>query len=231
MTPVNMLQHIPLFEALRLTDRQRLAALLRKHTIKKGEVLFRKGDEGNAFYIIIKGRIKIALTSNQEDEITLAVFADGDFFGEMALLDGLPRSADAVAAETTQLYVLSRNDFFSFLIHNEDAVKSILYVLSLRLRKTDNLLGETAFLNVSVRLMKRLVDLMELQGQRIDGSNDLKINITQKELASLVGVSRESINKKLKGLSNKGILTTKRNTLIIKNPEFLKRPYQIRKLV
>jgi CRP/FNR family transcriptional regulator, cyclic AMP receptor protein len=231
MTPVNMLQHIPLFEAFRLTDRQRLAALLRKNTVKKGEVLFRQGDEGNAFYIIIKGRIKIALTSNHEDEITLAVFANGDFFGEMALLDGLPRSADAIAVETTQLYVLSRNDFVSFLIHNEDAVKSILYVLSMRLRKTDNLLGETAFLNVSVRLMKRLVDLVEIQGERIEESEAVKINITQKELASLVGVSRESINKKLKGLSDKGILTTRRSKIIIKNPDLLKRPYQVRKLV
>ena len=231
MTPVSLLQQIPLFEAFRLSERQRLAALLRKHTIKKGEVLFRKGDEGNAFYIIIKGRIKIVLTSNQEDEITLAVFHEGDFFGEMALLDGLPRSADAVAVEMTQLYVLNRSDFVSFLIDNEDAVKSILHVLSMRLRKTDNLLGETAFLNVSVRMLKRLVDLVETQGQPIEGSTAVKINITQRELASLVGVSRESINKKLKGLCNKGVLTTKRNTIIIKNPEFLKRPFQVRKLI
>lgn len=231
MTPVSLLQQIPLFEAFKLSERQRLAALLRKHTIKKGEVLFRKGDEGNAFYMIIKGRIKIALTSNQEDEITLAVFHEGDFFGEMALLDGLPRSADAVAVEPTQLYVLNRSDFLTFLIDNEDAVKSILYVLSMRLRKTDNLLGETAFLNVSVRMLKRLVDLVETQGQPIEGSTAVKINITQRELASLVGVSRESINKKLKGLSNKGVLTTQRNTIIIKNPEFLKRPFQVKKLI
>jgi CRP/FNR family cyclic AMP-dependent transcriptional regulator len=226
MSPVTLLEQIPLFEAFKPSERQHLAALLRKHTVKKGDVLFRKGDEGNALYIIVKGRIKIALTSNQEDEITLAVFQNGDFFGEMALLDGMPRSADAVAAETTQLYILNRSDFLSFLIHNEEAVKSILHVLSIRLRKTDNLLGETAFLNVSVRLIKRLLDLLETQGYREAGSTAVKIHVTQKELASLVGVSRESINKKLKGLSKRGVLTTGRNMITIKDPEFFKKPYK-----
>jgi CRP/FNR family cyclic AMP-dependent transcriptional regulator len=229
-TPVILLEQVPLFKAFKQSERQRLAALLRRQTIKKGDVLFRKGDEGNAFYIIRSGRIKIILTSLQEDEITLSVFAKGDFFGEMSLLDGMPRSADAVAMVMTHLYVLNRKDFLSFLIQNEQIVQSILYTLSMRLRKTDSLLGETAFLNISTRLLKRLLDLVESEGQCEEGSPAVRIDITQRELASLVGVCRESINKNLKVLCRKGLLTTSRNAIIIHDPELLKRPYSAMKL-
>lgn len=223
MLPLNLLDNIPLFEGFKQSEKERLAGLLRKHNIKKGDILFRKDDEGNSFYIIYKGRVKIVLKSSQEDEITLAVFGGGDFFGEMAILNGMPRSADAVAMEDTQLYSLNRMDFLSFLINNEHAVQSLLATLSMRLRKTDNLLGETAFLHVSARLIRRLADIIETQGEYLEGSQAVKINITQKELASMVGVSRESINKKLKILCRKGLLTNTRNTIIIHHPEFFKK--------
>lgn len=219
MTSHTLLGLIPLFEPLRQAERRRLAELLRRQTVRKGETLFRRGDEGTALYIITSGRIRITLPSSQDDEITVTVFSNGDFFGEMALLDGMPRSADAVALEETHLYVLNRSDFITFLINNESAVKSILYALSMRLRKTDNLLGETVFLNVSMRLMRRLADLAEIQGVRGKDGGEVAIRITQKELASLVGVSRESVNKELKVLERSGLVETSRNTIVIRDME------------
>jgi CRP/FNR family transcriptional regulator, cyclic AMP receptor protein len=213
---------IPLFEPLKQDERRHLADLLRRQTIKKGETLFRRGDEGTALYIIISGCIKITLPSSRDDEITVTVFSGGDFFGEMALLDGMPRSADAIALEETHLYILNRSDFIKFLVNNESAVRSILYALSMRLRKTDNLLGETVFLNVSMRLIRRLADLAEIQGVKKKDRNEVTIHITQKELANLVGVSRESINKELKVLEKEGLVETSRNTIIIKDMERLK---------
>jgi CRP/FNR family transcriptional regulator, cyclic AMP receptor protein len=219
MTSHTLLGLIPLFEPLKQAERRRLAELLRRQTIRKGETLFRRGDEGTALYIITSGRIRITLPSSRDDEITVTVFSNGDFFGEMALLDGMPRSADAVALEETHLYVLNRSDFITFLINNESAVKSILYALSMRLRKTDNLLGETVFLNVSMRLKRRLADLAEIQGVRGKDGKEVAIHITQKELASLVGVSRESVNKELKVFERSGLVETSRNTIIIRDME------------
>lgn len=219
MTSHTLLGLIPLFEPLKQAERRCLAELLRRQTIRKGETLFRRGDEGTALYIITSGRIRITLPSSRDDEITVTVFSNGDFFGEMALLDGMPRSADAVALEETHLYVLNRSDFITFLINNESAVKSILYALSMRLRKTDNLLGETVFLNVSMRLMRRLADLAEIQGVRGKDGKEVAIHITQKELASLVGVSRESVNKELKAFERSGLVETSRNTIVIRDME------------
>lgn len=215
MSPINLLKRIALFEALSVKDREELAKLLRRRTIQKGQILFHKGDEGTALFLIMSGRISIVLKVRPEDEITLSVLADGDFFGEMALLDGMPRSADAVAKEDTDLYILNRADFIRFLMHNEHAMQAILYTLSVRLRKTDDLLGETAFLNISSRLAKRLIELAESRGIREEGSSHVELELTQKELASLVGVSRESINKELKRWRDRDLVTTSRNHLII----------------
>src|SRR5574340_603935 len=101
---INLLKNIPLFSSLTETDREHLANLLRLKSIEKNEILFRQGDEGTALYIILQGRIKISV-SRRMDRVTLAVLGQGEFLGEMALLDGLPRSADAVALEDSHLYV------------------------------------------------------------------------------------------------------------------------------
>jgi CRP-like cAMP-binding protein len=223
MTKESFLTRIPLFYGLRPEEAGRLAANLRHQTIKKGDALFRKGAEGNALYIIQSGRIKISLTSRDGDEVILAMFSDGDFFGEMALLDGQPRSADAVAQETTVLLVLNRTDFLNFLSQHSRAVQSILEALSLRLRKTDDLLEDTCFLNVSSRFSKKLVELAESFGKAEGEATVIDLGLTQTELASMVGASRESINKELKTLREKGLVGFKENAIRIPNLALLKR--------
>ena len=103
-----LLKQIPLFRSLRTEDSQHIAALLQKQTLRKGDSLFRKGEEGHSLYMITAGKIKIIRQSRDGDEMILAVLSAGDFCGEMSLLDGLPRSADAVAVEETHLYGLNR---------------------------------------------------------------------------------------------------------------------------
>ncbi len=146
MSITDLLKQIPLFESLNDSERRRLESLLQRRSLEKGEILFHKGDIGSTFYIIIKGLIKIGVSNKLGDEVTLALLRDGDFFGEMALLDEQPRSADATALEDSILYVLDRSDFFPFLIENENAVHSILRALSMRLRRTDDLFAELSFL-------------------------------------------------------------------------------------
>jgi CRP-like cAMP-binding protein len=223
MNPLALLKQIPLFGTFQPADHDQLAGLLRRRNLKKGDVLFRKGDEGTALYIIIKGRMKITVPSKLGDEITLAILSQGDFFGEMALLDSLPRSADATAMEETLLYVLNRSDFLSFLIHNENAVRAILYALSSRLRKTDDFLTEVCFLNISARLARRLLEMSESLIHENNPESSMKLKLTQKDLASLLGTTRETINRELKILRDRGIVSTSRNLITIHNLELLKR--------
>ena len=223
MNPLALLKQIPLFGTFQPADHEQLAGLLRRRNLKKGDVLFRKGDEGTALYIIINGRMKITVPSKLGDEITLAILNRGDFFGEMALLDSLPRSADATAVEETLLYVLNRSDFLSFLIHNENAVRSILYALSSRLRKTDDFLTEVCFLNISARLARRLLEMSESLIRENNPGSSMELKLTQKDLASLLGTTRETINRELKILRDRGIVSTSRNLITIHNLELLKR--------
>ncbi|TRZ74579.1 MAG: Crp/Fnr family transcriptional regulator [Deltaproteobacteria bacterium] len=214
MTPIYVLKKIPLFASLPYADQENLVSLIRRKAIRKGELLFRQGDEGTALYIILEGRIKISV-SRRTDTVTLAILGQGEFLGEMALLDDLPRSADAMALEDSQLYALSRKDFLSFLKNNENAVHAVLTALSLRLRKTDNLLAEMCFLNLSVRLVNRLVELAEPLAVNETKPQVCTIKISQQELGDILGVSRESINKELKILRSKGYVSTSRNSILI----------------
>lgn len=222
LTPMHVLKRIPLFASLSETDLQNLTSLLRRKQLGKGELLFQQGDEGTALYIIVQGRIKISL-SRRMDNVTLAILGQAEFLGEMALLDDLPRSADAIALEDSQLYVLNRKDFLSFLSNNGHTVYAILNSLSRRLRKTDDQLAEMCFLNLSARLAKRLVDLAETQEPKAVNPNSYDLNISQQELGNILGVSRESINKELKILRNKGVVSTLRNSIHILDLESLKK--------
>ena len=207
MKPEIFLKSIDLFSSLNLEDTERLAALLRKRSLKKGEVLFRKGDEGIALYIVQKGSVRIVLPSRMGDEVSPAIFTEGDFFGEMALLDGMPRSADAVALEQTEVLALNRRDFLAFLQNNEMAIKAIFSYLSMRLRKTDDLLEDAYFLNISTRFARRLVELAQKRGRTGQDENiEIDLRLNQSDLASIVGTTRESINKELRVLRERGIV-------------------------
>ncbi len=215
MAPEKILKEITLFKSIGQDYRKRLSSVLRRRSLKKGEVLFRKGDEGNVLYIVRKGSIKIVLPSKMGDEAVLAVFSAGDFFGEMALLDGMPRSADAVALEPSELLALNRNDFITFLGNNEEAMQAILSNLSMRLRKTDDSLEDAYFLNISARFAKKLVELAKTHGKRDGDIIQIDLRLSQKDLASMIGATRESVNKELRVLREKGLVSTEKGTLRI----------------
>jgi CRP/FNR family cyclic AMP-dependent transcriptional regulator len=222
LTPIHVLKKIPLFASLPEADQENLVSLVRRKAIRKGELLFRQGDEGTALYIILQGRIKISV-SHRTEAVTLAILGQGEFLGEMALLDELPRSADAMAVEDSQLYALNRKDFLSFLKNNQNAVHAILSSLSLRLRKTDNLLAEMCFLNLSIRLVNKLVELAEPLATNETKPQVCTLKISQQELGDILGVSRESINKELKILRSKGYVSTSRNSICIHDLELFRK--------
>ena len=147
---VETLRHVPLFESLDADAARELCELLENLDCKAGELLFRTGDEGDAMYLIEQGKVRICVRTKDGHEVTLTELRRGDFFGEMALLDGKPRSADARVGEDARLAVLSREHFLSFVGRNPNVALEMLTALTNRLRQTDELLRHTATRNVNV---------------------------------------------------------------------------------
>lgn len=222
MLPIHILKEIPLFSSLRSEDLQKLSGLIRRKSLWKGEFLFRQGDEGTALYIIMQGRLQVSL-SRQMDKVTLAVLGRGEFIGEMALLDAHPRSADVFALEDSQLGILNRQEFLTFLLENDGALRQLLFALSMRLRATNDLFADMCFLNLANRLAKKLAELAEEAIGKSGDPRECTLQISQRELGEILGVSRESINKELKILRNKKILSISRNTINIHDLERLKK--------
>src|SRR5213596_2924660 len=147
---IDALRHVPLFESLDDEAARKLCQLLEDIDCKAKTVLFRAGEEGNAMYLIERGTVRISVQATDGHEMTLAELGRGDFFGEMALLDGQRRSADAIVAEDSRLAVLSREHFLSFVRSSPDVALEMLTALANRLRRTDQLLRHSATRNVNV---------------------------------------------------------------------------------
>lgn len=214
-------KQIPLFSSLAPDSLEKLGNAVRPRSLKSGDVLFYKGDNGDAMYIIRRGKIKIVLPSAVGEEIIVTLLKDNDFFGAMAMLDGMPRSADAVAITECDILVLGRSEFLSILQSDINALKTILCDLSQMIRKTDDLLGDVCFFNISVRLAKKLMELSETAGIRENGSVLIDISLTQKELGDMVGATRESVNKELKNLRSENLIDIEGNRIRILDMEGL----------
>jgi CRP/FNR family transcriptional regulator, cyclic AMP receptor protein len=147
---VETLRHVPLFESLDNKAANELCELLESIERKSGALLFRTGDEGNAMYVIEEGKVRICVRAKDGNEVTLTELGRGDFFGEMALLEGKRRSAEARVAEDARLAVLSRDHFLSFTRSNPNVALEMLTALANRLRHTDELLRHTATRNLNV---------------------------------------------------------------------------------
>ena len=206
MSLVYLLKKVPLFSSLTDQSLEDLSDRVRLQRIKQGQVIFRKGDEGTALYILKSGDIKIVLPSKLGEEIIVSIFSEGDFFGEMALLDKEPRSADAIAIKPSEVFVLSREDFLSFLHSDTDAVDSILSSLSKRLRKTDDLLEDICFLSISERFKNLISRLGKAYGKEDGAGIVINIVLTQKEFGDMIGATRESINREIKALREQGLI-------------------------
>jgi CRP/FNR family transcriptional regulator, cyclic AMP receptor protein len=217
------LARVPLFAGLPAAELERLGACVRPRQYARGEVIFLEGDVGNGLCVIASGRVKIALTGSDGREIVLNVYGPGEFFGEFALLDGEPRSADALALEPCQLSWLRREDFLEFLDAHPGAAATLLGVLSRRLRHTTRVVKDAAFRDVPARLARAILELAEHGGRPApDGVVVVDAPLTQGELAALVGASRETVNKCLRAYQRRGLLDYDRDTITVLRPDELR---------
>ncbi|QRN96782.1 Crp/Fnr family transcriptional regulator [Archangium violaceum] len=219
-----LLAQIPMFEHLASEELDNLSALLQQRRYSKGEVIFHQGDVGTALFIVRKGEVAIRLSSAEGKEVILALLGRGDAFGELALLDGEPRSTDAVAREETHLLSLHQEDFRRFLSERPQVAMGLLAVLSQMVRRVTQLVHDSAFLDARARLARVLLDLARTQGQpNAGGGIVIPKQLTQADLANLCGVTRESANKWLRFYAREGLLSYENGQITLVDPERLRR--------
>jgi CRP-like cAMP-binding protein len=221
---VQALGRCRLFGGLSQGSLEAIARNLRTRRFRRGEVLFHEGDPGDALFIVVAGAIKVVVPSEEGDEAILATLHRGDFFGELALLDGAPRSASAVALEATETLALPR-DQFSALVGSEPAIRdALLASLAGELRRLTAHVAELHFLDLTGRLAARLARLAQEHGMREpDGSVRLDAPLTQSDLAAMIGATRQSVNKLLGEFVEKGLLRFDHDTIVVPDVEALVR--------
>ncbi len=218
----DLLQKVPFLGALAPEDREALASSVTHRRFRKGDILFQREDDGQALFIVESGGVRIYFPGVQGSDLTLAVFGPGDFFGELSLLDGRPRSASAVATLDTLVLALERSDFIALLTSRPAAALSVLEVVSWRLRDADEMASDLAFLDVGARLAKKLLDLAGSHGKTVPSGTLLDLPLTQEELANMIGVTRESVNRNLGEFRRLGLMSNQGRKFVILDPEGLR---------
>ncbi len=223
MSYTELLARIPLFENLPREELEHLSTLLRPRRYARGEVIFHQGDVGTALHIVRKGQVAIRLSSEDGKEAILSLLDRGDFFGELALLDGAPRSTDAVAREETDVLCLQREDFQRFLATRPQVGLGLLTTLSRLVRRVTRLVHDATFLDARTRLVSVLLDLARHQGRPGEAGVVIAQKLTQTELANLCGLTRESTNKWLRFYVREGLLSYEGGQITLVRPEQLSR--------
>jgi len=195
---------------------QAIARTLRSRRFRRGEVLFHEGDPGDALFVVASGAVKVVVPSEDGEEAILATLRRGDFLGELALLDGAPRSASAVALEATETLTLPR-DQFRALIAGEPAIRdALLASVAGELRRLTTHVAELHFLDLTGRLAARLARLAEEHGERQpNGEIRLDAPLTQSDLAAMIGATRQSVNKLLGEFEADGLLRMERDSIVV----------------
>jgi CRP-like cAMP-binding protein len=200
------LQKTPLFSAL---DEEAALALQKSmvpQSIKKGNTLFQEGDAGDRLYIVTEGKIKLSHASGDGRESVLMVLGPGDMFGELSLFDPGPRTATAIAVTDSKVLGLGNTDLNPWLAGRPEVAQKLLQALAHRLRRTNETMSDLVFADVPGRVAKALLELGEKFGSKTDAGIYVNHDLTQEELAQLVGASRETVNKALADFVSRGWL-------------------------
>ena len=214
-----MLERNSLFRGLAAATLDRLAALSSKRTFKSESVIFLRGDPGDALFGVVSGRVRVSTQTANGREVILNVMKPGDVFGEIALLDGQPRTASATALSPTQLIIIQRADFIALLQRDPQLAIHLIELLCGRVRWTSQQMEDTSLLNVSQRLAKRVLHLASSQG--LPTKEGVEIRISQEQLAKFLGLSRQIVNKYLQTWKRKRWIGLGRGRLIVSDERAL----------
>lgn len=188
----------PFFASLGTEAVAAIAGLCVTRKLDTGATLFIKGDPGDALFAIRRGQVRITSETGDGRRTTLNMLGPGDVFGEVALLDGQPRTASAVAGEPTELFVILRRDLLALIEKRPVVAVQLIELLCARIRWMSRRTEEASFLPLEQRLVRRLVGLVEDYGS--------EITVSQEELANFVGATRESVNRQLQVWKRAGLI-------------------------
>ncbi len=219
----DVVRQAPLFAALDDDAAVALKATMARREVGRGEVLFAEGDPGDRLYIIVDGKIKLGRASGDGRENLLAILGPGEMFGELSLFDPGPRNATATAVADTSLLGVGSEDLATWLNGRPDVARQLLRSLARRLRRTNEALADLVFSDVPGRVAKALLDLSERFGTPTDEGLRVTHDLTQEELAQLVGASRETVNKALADFAARGWLRLDQRAVLLLDIDRLRR--------
>ncbi|GAA3519010.1 Crp/Fnr family transcriptional regulator [Aeromicrobium panaciterrae] len=219
----DVLRQAPLFSGLDDEAAAALEASMSPTSLRRGEILFNEGDDGDQLYVVTDGKVKLGRTSPDGRENLLAILGPGQMFGELSFFDPGPRSATATAVTDVELKSLGHAALSPVLNAHPDVAHALLNQLAGRLRRTNEVVGDLVFSDVPGRVAKALLDLASRFGRRADDGVHVNHDLTQEELAQLVGASRETVNKALADFASRGWLRLEPRSVVILDLERLQR--------
>jgi len=217
----HLLARSELFGGLGEQDRARIVGLCSRKRVAARQVVFHQGEPGREMYIVASGKLKVSVTSGEGKELSFFIFAEGDVFGELALLDGERRSATVTAIGPCELLVLHINDFKALLKEHQVMGLRLMSILAGRVRATTALYESSVFIEIPGRLATRLLELAGEHGVETDGGILIDLKLSQYELGTLVNASRESVNKQLRSWEEQGILEMRKGRILLVEPQVL----------
>jgi CRP-like cAMP-binding protein len=218
-----MLRQAPLFGGLDDEAAEALSASMAEVKVRRGDVLFHEGDEGDRLYVVTDGKVKLGRTSADGRENLLAILGPGQMFGELSLFDPGPRSATVTAVTDCTMQSLSHDELGRWLNGRPEVARGLLLQLAGRLRKANDVAADLVFSDVPGRVAKALLDLSSRFGRVADDGVHVHHDLTQEELAQLVGASRETVNKALADFASRGWLRLEARSVVLMDVERLKR--------
>ncbi len=220
-----LLKTVPLFSGLQDRDLSRIADLMVTKKYRKNNLIFFEDDLGQNLFIIKYGRVKISRIDEKGDEVIFAILGEGEFFGELSIIDGLTRSATVTSIDEVELLVLRRGDFLDILQKYPQIAITLLKELASRIRKSDTQIKSLSLKDARGRVATTLIRLAEDIGYMQEGKVVIKKLPLQKDLANISGTSRETISRVVKKLEQEGYFIKKGNTIIFKDFESFKREF------
>ena len=210
---------VPLFAGVPPRELADLATRMRRRSFRRGEVIMHRGDPAGALHVIRSGRIKITLPADTGEETVLALLGADACFGEIAALDGLPRSATITAVEPTETLLLPRDDLLAFAREHPDFAVTLITTLAARLRRADEWLEDAYFQDLDTRLARRLLDLAEEHGKATADGIEVSVPLTQSDIAGMLGATRVSVNRLLGAYQDVRLLRLNRGSFTILRPD------------
>lgn len=218
-----LIGNVSLFGTLSPRDLDALIAVTRTVQLAARTQLFHKGDQGTQVYVVIHGTLKALTTSEEGDDVVFSILGEGEVFGEIALLGRPQRTATITAITPCELLVIDRRDFLAVLRSHPEAAIELLSVLAERLTRVSELVEDTLFLNLPVRLAKKFMHLARTHGEQLAAGVKIDLRLSQEEWGDLVGATRESINKQLRAWTETGWITLEQGYVVIHRPQELER--------